>query len=364
MKLTTVDSPWHLAGHQLRSVPRPWVLVLLVVIVLPSIALISAMGEALPKLTCYALTGLFLPLYLCGDRRIWRALGLNRLGALRQQLIITGPTLLLAAALTLPGLPPTAWPWAVVITMALLAFDALITLDLLSVGNQSRAGISMPTLNGPAARGSIAHRLIGVPMLRWSIPLGVVLGVAWILTAGHTSYPAIVLRSLALLAAVVIPVLPIQSGTASLATWQALGLPRREWSWLTSGTALAAVLLSLLSALATLGAAGLWNLVPWADISHVFPAALALAPLWTGLVLVLIAVTGKNESTGKSLFGGAGAFIATFGDSILREPGMSRPWIEVGCGVLLIALGLHLHRRLRQNTNDRRASPDNPKFTS
>lgn len=43
-----------------------------------------------------------------------------------------------------------------------------------SGGRRSAGGLS---LIGPASRGGVSTRLLWVPMLRWSLPLGLVLGV-------------------------------------------------------------------------------------------------------------------------------------------------------------------------------------------
>ncbi|QGU08600.1 hypothetical protein COCCU_13550 [Corynebacterium occultum] len=362
MNITTVDSPWHLAGCQLRSISRPWVLVLLLLFLIPFWGLIAALGNPGIKLVSYAVLSLLLITYIAGDRQIWRALGLNRLAAIRQQLIVSVPVLLLVALLTLPGLSPAGWMGALGITMVILAVDIGLTLDRMTSEGRGWEGISTSTLSGPAARGGVAHRLLWVPMLRWSIPLGAVLGMAWAVTAGHDSYLAMVLRALALWAAVVVPVAPILSGTASLATWQALGLTRKEWSWSTTGAALFAPLISLLIAAAVLGTAGFRNVLPREGLGHLVPAALALAPLWLGIVLVLVAVAGQNGTAGQSLLGGLGAFTVIFSNNILSDPGMSKPWIEVSIGVLLIALGLYLHHRIRHNSNDRRGFPETGKF--
>lgn len=362
MAATTVNSPLRVAWAQIRGVERPLVTLLVLFLMVPWLLLVAAAGSVFYKLGTFFFLHLLVANLFSGDRRIYRTLGLNRRGALRQHLVISLPVLVVSGALTLPGVSDSDWLWVPVVAVTALAVDVAITLAWVNAELRSPGVSGNPALAGPAKNGGLARRLVWVPLLRWAPPLGVVLG---LILAFDRDPQGSALWSLIfagiLMSVVLAPVFEVLSGTASLATWQSLGLPRRAWSLPATLGAFLAPVLALLVALGTLSVLGLWSVVSWDLFLRAASAALALGPLWAGLALLLTSIAGHNAIFGGAAVGGAGAFLAISSGNVVRDP--SAPGLAVVAGAVFLAIGLYLQYRLVHAADGTRATLDTRKFT-
>lgn len=362
--MTAVKSPLFVAWCQIRSTERPWVILLLLFALIPWFALTTAFGSDFYKLGSFFLLNLLMMALLSGDRRIYRTLGLNRAGAIRQQLIIFLPVLVLTGAVTLPGLSGTHWVWAPLVAAVALGTDIAITLNSVRVDHRGVGiGTDGVTFAGPAGSGGMASRLLVVPMLRWAIPFGVALGLVLAFSEGREGTLLwTMLIAFSLLGVVIAPVLALFRGTASLATWQSLGLPRRAWSWVVTPVAVLAPVLSILVALAVLALLVLWDVTAATTLHQVTEAGLGWAAMGAGWSLLLVSVTGFGGIFGSGLIGASGPLFATFGRDLLENPTSSNAAIAAVAGGTFFLIGLYLQYRLTHATNGARILPDTRKF--
>lgn len=362
--MTTVKSPWQLAWYQVRSVERPWAILLLILVLVPWFALVAGTNGAFFKLGSFFFLFVLLLALLANDRRIYRTLGLNRLGAIRQQLVISVPALVIAGAVTLPGLSGGSWIWVPVVALVALGTDIAITLSSIDA---ERLGAGVATsgtaVTGPAKTGGMASRLLLVPMLRWTVPFGVILG--FVLGFGDPYRGSLLwslLLALSLLGVFLAPAIEVQVGTASLATWQSLGLPRRSWSRVVTPIAVLAPILGLLVALAVLAVLASWHLVAWDVFHRVVAAAPALAALLAGLSLLVVSVGGTGNPFGVGLVGGSGPLIAIPSANLLEKPEQGDVIFAVVVGGICCLIGLYVQRRLVHALSGARIIPDTRQF--
>lgn len=363
MSATTVENPLRIARCQVQNLQWPVISWLLMLGLVPWLLLVAGTGSAFYKLGTFFFLHLLVTALLSGDRRIYRTLGLNRRGALRQHLVISLPVLILGGVLTLPGLSGIEWLGAPVVAVAALTVDTAITLNSVNVERRSTGVSGNPALAGPAKNGGMARRLIWVPLLRWATPLGVVLG---LILAFDRDPLGSALWSLifagGLMAVVLTPVFEVLSGTASLATWQSLGLPRRAWSVPATVAAFLAPVLALLVALGVLGVLALWNAVAWDVVLRVASAALGIGPLWAGVSLLLISIAGHNAIFGGAAVGGMGPVLIISSGNIVHDPSASGLALAVVAAAVLLTIGLYLQHRLVDAANGGRAILDTRKF--
>lgn len=362
MTVTTVESPLHVAWAQVRSVEHPWAVGLALLGILPTILLLAGTSGALNKLGLFFLLHLLLTALLAGDRRIYRSLGLNRWGALRQHLVLSLPLLVAAGVLTLPGLRDTSWLWVALIALVALAVDAAITLHALGGERHGRRFTPTFTWLGQAKGGGMSRHLLGAPMLRWTVPAGLALGcVLAVVGDPQGSFLWSVVVGLCLLGAVLGPSIEVINGTASLATWQALGLPRRQWSLTVIPIAVLAPLFALLIALAVLGVFALWGTAGWDQLRQLLPAVPGLGLLWAGAGLAGVSLAGGNSVYGGSALGGATPMLFISSLNIIRDPS-SGAVVGAVIGVALLALGFYLQHRLIHARNGARATFDTRRY--
>ncbi len=367
MSVTTVTSPLQVAWAQVRSVQHPWAVLLLLLVMVPWFLLLAGGESPLYALGAFFFLHVLLSSLLSGDRRIYRSLGLNRRGALRQQLVISLPLLVVSALTILPGLGTTGWlPGMAVAVAALaaaaLALDAAITLH--AVGNErgGRRFTATATWFGPAGEGDMCRRLLRVPMLRWTIPAGLALGC--VLAVGEDeqgSFLWSLLVAFCLLGAVLGPAFEAVNGTASLATWQALGLPRRQWSLTVTPIALLAPVLALLTALAVFWLSALWGIVEWDQFRQLLLATPGLGLLWAGAGLLVVSLAGGSGVHGGVAVGAASPMLFTLSMNVIRDSSSGFTF-EAVLGVALLALGLYLQHRLIHGANGARATLDTRRY--
>ncbi|MGP6174110.1 hypothetical protein [Corynebacterium sp. A21] len=358
--MTSVKPSWQLAWFQVRSVERLWAILLLLFVMVPWFALIAGTNGDFMKLASFFVLFILLVSQLARDRRIYRTLGFTRGVAIRQQLVISVPVLVVAGAVTLPGLSGGGWIWALVVALAALGTDIAITLSSIKVERRSAGAAGVV---GPAKTGGMIRRLLLVPMLRWTVPLGLVLG----LVLGFAEpYRGTLLWTLLLAVGLFglfyVPVMEIQAGTASLATWQSLGLPRRSWSRAVTPIAVLAPILGLLIALAVLAVLALWNAVDWDVLHRAVAAAPGLAALLAGLSLWVVSAGGTGNALGAGLIGGSGPMIILPSANLLENPTQSGLILTAVVGAIFCLIGLYIQHRLVHAASGARITPDTRAF--
>ncbi len=364
MTVTAVDSPLHVAWSQVRGIQRPGAVLLMLIVLVPWLLLVAGAGSAFYKLGTLLFLHLLVTSLLAGDRRIYRTLGLNRRGAVRQQLVISLPVLVVAGVLILPGLAGVDWLWVPVVAAVALAVDATITLNVMNTERRGKGTTINPAWVGPARSGGMVQRLLWVPMLRWVVPSG--MGIGLVLGFGEDPEGSAVwslLVAACFMGAVFGPSIEVISGTASLATWQSLGLPRRVWSRTVTLVAILAPVLALLIALGVLGVLALWNVTPWEVVRQVVSATPALTLLWAGVSVVSASLGGGNGVHGGAAVGATGPFLLIFSLNTIEDPTLSAVLFVVVTGVVLLVVGLYLQHGLVHAANGTRATLDTRKFT-
>lgn len=357
--MTTMKSSLQLAGYQLRSVERPGLLLVLLLVLVPWFALLAGVNNDFWKLGSFFLLHLLLMSVSVQDRRIYRSLGLTRAGGIRQELVLAVPALLFAGLVTLPNLSATGWIWVVPVGIAALATDIAITLRMMNSDRRGSVfGADATTWAGPARSGSMSRRLLVVPMLRWSIPGGLLLGL--VLGFGDP-YQGTLLWSLlmafGLLGLFVAPALEVQAGPAALATWQSLGLPRRAWARVVTPISLLAPVLGLAVAWLTLVVLGLWG-VGAEDIVQRFTAAVpGFAVLLAGLSLLVVSAGATGSVLGAGFIGGSGPLIMIPGMNLLEDPAPTPVIVAAVAGGVFLLIGLYVQHRLVTAVNGARITP-------
>lgn len=362
--MTTVKTPWQLAWYQVRSLERLWAVLLLLLVMVPWFAVVAGTNGDFFKLGSFFFLFVLFVALLAKDRRIYRTLGLNRLGAIRQQLLISVPSLVISGAVTLPGLSGNGWIWVPVVAVSALGADIAITLSSIDA---ERRGTGVATgstaLMGPARSGGMARRLLAVPMLRWAIPFGAVLGLALGIGDPHrSSWLWFLLLAVGMVGLYLAPTLEVQTGTASLATWQSLGLPRRAWARVVTPIAVLAPILGLLVALVVLAVLALWNVVAWEVFHRVVAAIPGFAVLLAGVSLLVVSVGGAGGALSAGLIGGSGPAIMIPSVNLLENPTPSNVLLAAAAGGVLFLIGLYGQYRLARAVNGARITPDTRQF--
>lgn len=357
--MTAVTSPLQLAGYQLRSVERPGLLLVLLVVLVPWYALVAVANGDFLKLGSFFFLHLLVMSVTVRDRRIYRSLGLTRAGAIRQELVLSVPALLLAGLVTLPNLSATGWIWVLPMGIVALAVDLAITLRMMNLERRgSIFGAEATTWAGPARNGSMSRRLLVVPMLRWSLPGGLLLGL--VLGFGDPHQGTLLwslLMAFGLLGLFVAPALEVQAGSAALATWQSLGLPRRAWARVVTPMSLLAPILGLAVAWLTLVVLGLWGVGDGDIVQRFTAAAPGFAVLLAGISLLVVSVGATGSALGAGFIGGSGPLIMIPSMNLLEDPAPTPVIVAAVAGGIFLLIGLYVQRRLVNAVSGARITP-------
>lgn len=356
--MTTMTSSLQLAGCQLRSVERPGLLLLLLFVLAPWFALISGVNNDFWKLGSFFFLHLLVMSVIVRDRRVYRSLGLTRAGAARQELVLSVPALLFAGLVTLPSLNAAGWIWVLPMGIVALAVDIAITLCMMNLERRGSIFAAETTWVGPARSGSMSRRLLVVPMLRWFFPGGVLLGL--VLGFGDP-YQGTLLWSLllafGLLGLFLAPALEVQAGSASLATWQTLGLPRRAWARVVTPTSLLAPILGLAVTWLVLVVLDLWGAGAGDILQRFTAAAPGFAVLLAGLALLVVSAGATGSVLGAGFIGGSGPLFLIPSMNLLEDPAPTPVIVAAVAGGITLLIGLYVQHRLVTAVSGARITP-------
>lgn len=355
--MTAVKSSLQLAGYQLRSMERPVLLLVLLFVMVPWFALIAGVTNDFWKLGGFFFLHLLVMSLIIRDRRVYRSLGLTRAGAVQRELVLSVPALLLVGLITLPNLGTTGWIWVVPMGIVALVTDIAITLWMMNPERRGD-GAGNTTWFGPARSGSMSRRLLVVPMLRWTVPGGLLLGL--VLGFGDPHQGTLLwslLMAVGLLGLFLTPALEVQTGAASLATWQTLGLPRRAWVRVVTPVAVLAPVLGLVVAWLALVVLDLWGVGAGDIIQRFAVAAPGLAALFAGMSLLVVSLGATGSVLGAGFIGGSGPLIMIPSMNLLDEPAPTPVIVAVVAGGFFLLIALHVQHRLINAVNGARITP-------
>ncbi|WP_034990790.1 hypothetical protein [Corynebacterium halotolerans] len=285
----------------------------------------------------------YLTVILSGDRRMYRALGMNRTRAVLQQAWISGPLslLLLVGFIVLWDFPTLLLGIGVVTVV--FAVDLAVTARLCS-GERSDAGTAqVGFLRSPGARDSLIRRLIWAPLARTALPMGLVAGLV-VAGAGriHLESTEIVLLIVGVLLIYLVPAHAYLNASASAGTWQAFGLTRRRWA---EQVTLAAVVTQLLAWLLAWAVVAVLARVGFTDAGlpgRLVVPVLGLAILLAGLNAVTAAGAGFDAPSGYLAVYPAAAGVLVLNLSV---PVLTAVAAQVVVGLLLLiaAIWMQVH---------------------